>query len=234
MKPHLHNRLIPPFYRRVIIIGAIALLLFITLALVNNLLILPSSARKPVDGFLVLGGSIRREIYVSKLATEYPQIPIIISTGSDDPCILQLFERIDASPDKVWLEKCANSTFGNFMFTQPLLTQRGIRHVKVLTSDSHLPRAKWMARIILGSHGIWSEIEQVEEYGIPGNQESLPKTLLDITRASLWALFSQIWQPSCSNTTHLPEVNIASWCEMGFSCEYQGGVDPESLCNQVD
>lgn len=88
-----------------------------------------------------------------------------------------------------------------------------------------------MARIMLGAHGIWPEMELVEESGIPGNTESLLKTLLDLSRAILWAFFSQIWQPSCSDVVHLLEVDMASWCENGFTCEYQGEIDPESLCH---
>lgn len=234
-KPQNTPRLIRQGARRrvkILLIAACALMLFMSLGLVNHLLIMRSSAREPVDTFLVLGGSIRREIYVSQLATEYPQIPIIISKGSDDPCIVKLFERNKAPSQGVWLEKCANSTFGNYMFSQPLLTQWGARHVKILTSDTHLPRAQWMAKIMLGAHGIWPEMELVEESGIPGNTESLLKTILDLSRAILWAFFfSQIWQPSCSDIVHLPEVDMASWCVNGFTCEYQGGVDPESLCN---
>lgn len=234
-KPQNTPRLIRQGARRrvkILLIAACALMLFMSLGLVNHLLIMRSSAREPVDTFLVLGGSIRREIYVSQLATEYPQIPIIISKGSDDPCIVKLFERNKAPSQGVWLEKCANSTFGNYMFSQPLLTQWGARHVKILTSDTHLPRAQWMAKIMLGAHGIWPEMELVEESGIPGNTESLIKTILDLSRAILWAFFfSQIWQPSCSDVVHLREVDMASWCENGFTCEYQGGVDPESLCN---
>ncbi|MGC9528045.1 MAG: YdcF family protein [Limnospira sp.] len=230
MIPHRPKRFSLRRYRRIFLAGAIAFVLFLSGGLAHNLLTLRSASNQPVDAFLVLGGSIRREIYVSHLAKQSPEIPILISTGSDDPCVVELFDRIDAPLDRVWLEKCADSTFGNFFFGQPILSRWGVRHVRMFTSESHLPRAAWMARIVLGSHGIWVDLELVEESGVPGNRESALKTTLDVTRATLWAFLSQIFQPSCDNVVRLPDVDLATWCEDGFSCEYQGGVDRESIC----
>jgi len=70
---------------------------FIIFNLATNLAICWSiNQQKPVEAILVLGGSIRREIYVANLAQQYPDIPILISQGSEDPCILLLFERAKA------------------------------------------------------------------------------------------------------------------------------------------
>jgi len=49
------------------------------------------ASSKPIDVFFVLGGSIKREMYVAELAQKYPQIPILISSGSKDPCICTFF-----------------------------------------------------------------------------------------------------------------------------------------------
>lgn len=43
--------------------------------------------------FFVLGGSIWQEIYVVQLANQYPHIPILISSGSEDPCIWLILQR---------------------------------------------------------------------------------------------------------------------------------------------
>ncbi len=212
-------------------LGIIAILGFFLLSLLVNVAIkLPLNANKPVDGLLVLGGSIRREIHVAKLAKEYPEIPILISTGSDDPCILLIFQREKASIGYVWLERCARSTFGNYFFSTPILRSWGVHKVKVLTSSSHLPRAKLLGQIMLGAKGIWAEIEIVKEKGVPGNRESKLKTSLDLTRGLLWGFVSQAIQPSCSEITHLSEVELEEWIEKGFSCEHQGKVKiPEQI-----
>lgn len=219
---------------RRVVFTCISLLLIASLvALFSQMIGLPTAAQKPVDLFFVLGGSIRREIYVSQLAKQFPQTRILISTGSDDPCILKLFERIQAPLKQVWLEKCADSTFGNFFFSLPLLKQWQIHHVKLITSASHLPRAQWMAQILLGAHGIWVEVDVVEETGIPGNQESLLKTLIDVTRTLVWALPSQGLNPPCQKVVSLEKIDLMEWCREGFSCEHQGNVDPQQICEAL-
>ncbi|MBR8829357.1 MAG: YdcF family protein [Gomphosphaeria aponina SAG 52.96 = DSM 107014] len=187
--------------------------------------ILPKNAAKPIDAFLVLGGSITREIYVSQLAKHEPEIPILISQGSPDPCILLIFERDNIPQEKVWLEKCADSTFGNFFYSIPILKQWGVKKVKVITSVSHLPRAKLLAEILLGAQGIGLELDLVAEKGIPGNQESVIKTSLDVTRSLFWALLSQVIQPPCSQVIKLVDVDIHPWIKSGFKCEAQGGIE---------
>jgi len=191
------------------------LLLFNTIALV-------SASSKRADAFFVLGGSIEREIYVSELAQLYPSTPILISRGSPDPCILKIFQHQAAtSLQNVWLEKCADSTFGNFYYSIPILRHWGVHKVKLITSQSHLPRAKWMAQILLGAHGIWVEPSIVHEQGIPGNQESRLKTGLDVTRSLFWAVLSQIIQPQCPAVYRLADVNMQVWQLRGFRCEHQ-------------
>ncbi|MFN6569918.1 YdcF family protein [Dendronalium sp. ChiSLP03b] len=179
---------------------------------------------QPIDAFFVLGGSIRREIYVAQKAKQYPQTPILISHGSQAPCMWLIFQREAAEMENVWLENCANSTFDNFYYGIPILRRWGVHKVKLITSLTHLPRAKWMAQILLGAHGIWVEVDIVEEQGVPGNRESRLKTGLDITRSLFWAGLSQFIQPQCSNVTRLAEVNMQAWQHRGFKCERQGGV----------
>lgn len=192
--------------------------------LLHLTLILQLNASNPVDAFFVLGGSINREIHVAQLAKQHPNLPILISQGSKDPCILLIFEREGARLEKVWLEKCAESTFGNFFFGIPVLEDLGVRKVKLITSATHLPRAKWLAQILLGARGIWVEPEIVAEAGIPGNQESLVKTGLDVARSLLWAPLSQVITPPCFRITKLEDVDLHTWREKGYECENQGGI----------
>ena len=219
--------------QKVLLISLGILLIVTSVRLISQVITLPSAAQQPVDAFFVLGGSIKREILVSELAAQSPNTRILISTGSDDPCILKLFERNNTPLKQVWLEKCANSTFTNFVFSQPLLTQWNVHHIQLITSKSHLPRALSMAQIILGAHGIWVEPNLVPEMGVPGNRESIVKTGLDLTRAFIWAFVSQGVQLSCSNVVQLRDVNLKQWCKDGFSCEYQGGVNPQQICQEL-
>jgi uncharacterized SAM-binding protein YcdF (DUF218 family) len=192
-------------------------LIFTTIALVL-------ASFQPVDVMFVLGGSIRREIYVAQQAKQNPQIPILISRGSQDPCIWLIFQREAADLENVWLENCANSTFENFYYGIPILKSWGVRKVKLISSPTHFPRAKWMAQIILGAHRIWVEPQAVKEKGRPANREYWWKTGFDITRSLLWAVISQVIQPQCSNVIKLTDVNMQVWQSQGFTCERQGGL----------
>ena len=198
---------------------------FIILNLAINLAIRwPINQQKPVDAILLLGGSIRREIYAANLAQQYPNIPILISHGSQDPCIFLLFERAKAPKTNVWLENCANSTFDNFFFAVPILKRWGVHKVKVVTSPTHLPRAKWLAEIHLRSHGIAVEIDTVREIGIPGNHESKLKTGLDVARSIIWAFVGQLIYPPCWQVIPLNSVDLETWHDQGFQCESESRI----------
>lgn len=203
------------------LVGAIAVVL---LSLLLHLAMLPRASAAPVDAVLVLGGSVRREIYVAQTAQQQPEIPILISKGSPDPCIRLIFEREQTKLDPVWLENCADSTFSNFVYSTPILKRWQVHHIRLVTSPTHLPRAVWMARIILGAQGLWVEPDIVAEKGIPGNRESRLKTGLDVTRSLLWALVSQGYAPQCRSLTHLPDVDLAVWQKRGFKCEHQAHI----------
>jgi uncharacterized SAM-binding protein YcdF (DUF218 family) len=213
--------------RRVVRTLLIGLGLFFICSLGLNLLRLSSAATAPVDAVLVLGGSIQREIRAAELSRQHPAMPVLISTGSPDPCIWLIFQRTGAPIGSVWLEKCADSTFTNFYFSLPILQQWHAHKVKLVTSAKHLPRAEWLAAILLGAHGIWVEPEIVVEQGIPANQETRIKTGLDVTRSLLWAIVSQIYQPRCAQVRSLTSVDLKAWPPQSFRCERQGNLRVE-------
>ncbi len=187
----------------------------------NVAVVLPAHAEQPIDAILVLGGSIRREIYASELAKSYPHLPIIISRGSDAPCIFQIFQIKQAPIENILLENCADSTFGNFFFNVPLLRQKKVQKVKVVTSPTHLPRAQYLAYIHLGAQGIAVEMDITAERGRPGNHESPSKTALDVTRSVIWSFFAQTLSPPCTDAIPLKEINWEKWQKRGYRCERQ-------------
>ena len=212
-------------YRKTLLLIKIGIVSALGLLVVNILLNifikLPQNADLPSEAFLVLGGSVNREIYVAQLAKQYPQTPILISHGSKDPCILLIFQRIQAPINQVWLENCAESTFENFFFALPILEKWQVRKVTLITSQSHLPRAKLLSDILLSSQGIWVDLDIAPETGVPGNKEFLFKTILDVTRSIFWAVLSQGIKPSCSKVYPLKDVDLSAWKVLGFSCEKQ-------------
>ncbi|MCT7982231.1 YdcF family protein [Laspinema sp. A4] len=186
---------------------------------------LQSATSGPIDAILVLGGSIKREMYVTQFAKQNPDLPIVISQGSASPCVQLIFERDRAPNQNVWLERCAYSTFTNFTFSGELLKQWNVKKVKVITSETHLPRAKWLAQILLGAKGIAVEIETVQEEGIPGNQEFWLKTALDVTRSLIWVIIEPFYSTDCQKVERLSEIDITQWQPEDYQCEHQGQLD---------
>lgn len=182
-------------------------------------------AQQPADAVLVLGGSIRREIYMAESVAQGNALPVLISQGSQPPCIRILFDRVAAPLANVWLENCAQSTFDNYRYSLPILQRWGTHHVQVVTSQTHLPRAQWLAQIILGSHGIWVEMTIVDETGVPANVERPLKTALDVARSLGWALVSQVYMPRCNDLIALGSVDMVAWEGQGFKCEHQAGIE---------
>lgn len=208
---------------RYICLGLLLTVAIATLATVNNLW---RASKLPTDVYVVLGGSIRREMHMATLASTWSQpVPILVSAGSADPCIRLLFEQAGASLQQVWLEPCAESTFGNFVYSVPLVERWGRRHVTLVTSGSHTRRALSLARILFGARGIWIEPLIVDETGIPGNQETVLKTTLDISRSLLWAVVAQVYKPDCNRVMPLASVDLDQWRQQGFKCEHQAGIE---------
>lgn len=199
--------------------------LLLTLALALGLR-LSQGAKQPIDTVLVLGGSIRREMVAAQAAKIHPDRRILISSGSPPPCTFLVFAREGSLSDRIWLETCARSTFANFYYSTPILRRWQSRHVQLLTSPSHLPRALWLARIHLGIQGIWVSLKPVDETGVPGNQETLMKTILDVGRSLLWAVVSLGVKPECDRTFPLTTVDLNAALETGFHCEHQGQIEP--------
>ena len=204
----------------------LGIVLTVVIATLINLSVLWRSSQHPTDAYLVLGGSIRREMQMAQLASNFstPQ-PILVSAGSVDPCIRLLFEQAGASLDQVWLENCAESTFGNFVYAAPILKRWKVRHITLVTSGSHTRRAVTLAQILLGARGIWVTPWIVEEAGIPGNQESALKTTLDVGRSLLWAIVAQVYTPRCDRVVSLSSVDLDQWRQRGFKCEHQAGIE---------
>jgi len=168
---------------------------------------LPLNQGQPIDAIFVLGGSIQREIHAAQLATQWTDIPILISSGSPVPCVQAIFQKAVIAPQRVWLERCAKSTFENFLFSIPLLKNWQVHRVKMITSVSHLPRAQWLAQILLGSQGIVVEIEALQERGRPGNQESMVKTIVDMSRSFIWAILGQGINLPCQEIFRLDQID---------------------------
>jgi uncharacterized SAM-binding protein YcdF (DUF218 family) len=175
----------------------------------------------PVEAFLVLGGTPNREIFVAKLAKQTPPVKVLISGGSESPCIWLIFEKHTAPKDNVWMERCSHNTFENFYYSTPILESWGVHKVLLITDKPQDERALPMAKLILGAHGMWVNLMLVPN---SGGQASRYPVAINYLAGAAWGIASQLWQPHCKNLIHLPDVNMSEWYQKGFYCAPQAEV----------
>ena len=107
------------------------------------------------QGILILGGDPQRAEFGAKLAAQQPNLPIWLTGYSQDRLGVEgYFDRRNISPDRLHYDTCATDTVTDFTCTVNQLNQAQIRHVYLITSDYHLPRATAIAWWVLGSRGI--------------------------------------------------------------------------------
>jgi hypothetical protein len=176
----------------------------------------------PVSAYLVLGGTPNREIYAAKLAKIHPDIKVLVSGGSENPCIWLIFDKEKTSKENVWMERCSQNTFENFYYSTPILSHWHVGKVLLITDLPQANRALPMAKIILGAKGMWVDLCLTPNSG--GEQSRIPLAV-DIAISSAWAIVSQVFEPPCASLTHLPDVDMKYWYQHGFYCAPQAQVD---------
>ncbi|TAF48886.1 MAG: hypothetical protein EAZ61_14970 [Oscillatoriales cyanobacterium] len=83
--------------------------------------------------------------------------------------------------------------------------------------------------------GIWVEFDPAPELGVPANQESFHKTVLDLTRMLAESILAPILPIRCDRLTHLAQVDWVQWRDQnlkgtsGVSCEHQAQIQPQEL-----
>lgn len=138
---------------------------------------------------LVLGGSssqLERERVAAKLAIQYPDLPIWVSSGStNENYVTRVFANAGINPQRLHLDYQAKDTVTNFTSLVDDFQLRGIRRIYLVTSDYHMRRARLAGEIILGSRGIDLQPVIVPSKTAP---ETRKKALRDGARAVLWVI----------------------------------------------
>jgi uncharacterized SAM-binding protein YcdF (DUF218 family) len=138
---------------------------------------------------LVLGGSssnLERERVAAKLALQYPDLPIWVSSGSTNKnYVRRVFAKAGISPQRLHLDYQAEDTVTNFTTLVSDFKLRGINRLYLVTSDYHMRRARLVGEIVLGSRGIDLQPIEVPTKKAP---ENLRKALRDGVRAILWVI----------------------------------------------
>jgi uncharacterized SAM-binding protein YcdF (DUF218 family) len=140
------------------------------------------------QGILVLGGNPNRIYWGADLAQRQPQLPVWVSDlPAHKAADLEVFQSRGIAPGRITYDTCATDTVTNFTCTLRDISRRGLQHLWLVTSDSHMDRALAIAYWIFGSRGIL-----VSPYPVPchcSTQESAWHILRDQLRSLVW-LFS--------------------------------------------
>ncbi|KAI9130472.1 YdcF family protein [Acaryochloris sp. CCMEE 5410] len=135
------------------------------------------------QAILVLGGNPDREKSAAQIAQFENHLDIWISSGTKPEKALSFFQALGIERSRVHLDYQATDTVTNFTTLVPKFKQRRIQHIYVITSNDHMPRAKAIASIVLGSQGI-----TFTPVYVPTNNEQEPiyKVLRDSGRSLIW------------------------------------------------
>ena len=136
------------------------------------------------QAILTLGGGKEREKAAAQLAQDNLNMKIWVSSGSLHPQeAYTLFKAFGIGENRLYLDYRASDTVTNFTTLVKDFQQNKIRHIYIVTSDYHMPRAKAIATIVLGSQGIaFTPISIASDHP----QESPLKIWRDGSRSLLW------------------------------------------------
>lgn len=162
----------------VLLLGSIALKLTITI----------HQAPQP-EAIIVLGGGTGREEAAAQLAKHDPELEVWVSSGDKPPQAgYAVFQAAGVTIERVHLDYRATDTVTNFTTLVAEFKQHDIRHLYLVTSDFHMPRATAIATLVLGSQGI-----AFTPIAVPSNRpkESMLRIVRDCARSLLWIVTRQ-------------------------------------------
>lgn len=178
----LHDQLAR--YRMVGLVGLVLVLLSI---IPVRLAIAIEQAPQP-QAILVLGGNPTRESAAAQVAQSYPELEVWLSSGAMPKQAYAIFQAAGVTPDRLHLDYRATDTVTNFTTLVAEFKQHHIQHLYLVTSDFHMPRAKVIATLVLGSQGI-----AFTPIAVPSNEseESSYRMVRDGARSLLWIVTGQ-------------------------------------------
>lgn len=170
--------------KRYLILASITFFLTLVLFIPVRLAIAFHQASQP-QAILMLGGTAlgERETFTAEFARWYPSLNIWVSSGLAPNKTRQIFRASGIPDSRLYLDYRAIDTVTNFTTLVGDFKQQQIHHIYLITSQEHIPRARAIATIILGSQGI-----AFTSLAVPSNQpeESILTIIRDIARALLW------------------------------------------------
>lgn len=146
--------------------------------------------RSPVpQAILVLNGKPSRIQFAAQLWQSHRHLDIWVSAISDleEQYYGNIFRQAGIPQEQIHFDRCATDTVTNFTCTVDDFLAKKLEHLYLITSEYHMPRARAIASLVLGSHGIALTFLPVPSGGIPS--ESRFHIFRDCIRSILWIVF---------------------------------------------
>ncbi|MCF4967975.1 YdcF family protein [Nostoc sp. CMAA1605] len=136
------------------------------------------------QAILTLGGGADREEFTASFAHFDPDLKIWVSSGSPPKRAREIFHSAGIDKNRLYLDYQATDTVTNFTTLVDAFQQQQIQHLFLITSKFHMPRAKAIATVVLGSRGI--AFTPVSVPSQPKESESILRIIRDVVRSILW------------------------------------------------
>jgi uncharacterized SAM-binding protein YcdF (DUF218 family) len=163
-------------------IGVLAILILPIGLIPLRLRLTAQQAPKP-EAILILGGDPIRDQRAAQLARHYPDLDVWVSSSDFPEKTQKIFKAAGIAENRVHQDFRATDTVTNFTTLVPEFKARQIHHLYLVTSSFHMPRAKAIATLVLGSQGITYTPLAVDS---SHPSESPVKTVRDLFRSYLW------------------------------------------------
>ncbi|MDZ8079510.1 MAG: YdcF family protein [Nostoc sp. DcaGUA01] len=138
------------------------------------------------QAILTLGAWIDREQTAAEIARWYPALEVWVSSGTPPEIARPIFQAAGISDSRLHLDYRAVDTVTNFTTIVTEFEHKGIQHIYLITSDFHMPRARAIATMILGSKGIAFTPISVLSDPEQSKKETISPIIRDLGRSILW------------------------------------------------
>jgi uncharacterized SAM-binding protein YcdF (DUF218 family) len=144
------------------------------------------------QAILILDGNDPRVEFGLTFAQAHPDLPIWISGYcSQRQAVYTAVSELEIDPERVFYDLKATDTVTHFTGMVHYYNAHHIRHVYLVTSAAHMTRAKTIAAIVFGSHGIIATpiAQPANPLTEPSAKEPWIKVARDAARSLTWLTF---------------------------------------------
>lgn len=171
--------------KRRYIIGIFISILISTIGVIPLKIAIAKYQAPDPQAILTLGGGHQREVFTTEFAKMHPELPIWVSTGTKEVRAREIFQQAGIINRRVYLDRRATDTVTNFTTLVNDFKQQKIQHIYLITDDFHLPRAKAIAFMVLGSRGVTYTPISLTTTRKP---EPKLKIVRDVARSYFWIM----------------------------------------------